>query len=459
MLKIEKITKRVLEKVKPTKEEILAEKEMARKIITKIKSIEGKHIDVIVAGSSARGTHLRGDRDIDIFVLFPENTENDVFVQEGLRIGKMVFRGHEWEEAYSQHPYIRGNISGFDIEIVPSYKISKTEMLKSAVDRTPFHMEYLERKFKEKQRDEVRILRQFFKGIGCYGADLKYSSVPGYVIELLIVKYGNFENALKAISEWKDKEVIDLENYHLPEDAVKKFNWHLIVVDPVDRNRNVAAALSLNQYSRIIAAARAFLKKPSINFFLPKKCRILEAKKLSSIVKKKELIALQIAYPQGILPDIVWGQIKRIANKIATEMHQVGFAINRYEAWTDEKENMFVVFELEATKLQKSLKRIGPLVTDSENSSRFLGAHKKLIAGPRIENGRWVLEITRKHYDAFEFLHGMIKKLRVSEKTDIRKALRKKAFILREAQIVSEFKKNREFAEFLSKYLRGKEAF
>ena len=31
--------------------------------------MEGKHIDVILAGSLARNTHLKGDRDIDIFVV------------------------------------------------------------------------------------------------------------------------------------------------------------------------------------------------------------------------------------------------------------------------------------------------------------------------------------------------------------------------------------------------------
>ena len=121
---MKELLKQVLERVVPSAEEKKSEAELAKKIMQQIKGMEGKHIDVVWAGSSARDTHLKGDRDLDIFVLFPQKLSREEFEKEGLRIGKQVFKGHEWEEAYSEHPYVRGMIYGFEVEIVPSYKIS-----------------------------------------------------------------------------------------------------------------------------------------------------------------------------------------------------------------------------------------------------------------------------------------------------------------------------------------------
>ncbi len=136
-MQIQKLLGNVLKKIEPSEKELKAEENIAKEIIAKIKKINGKHVDVILAGSIARQTHLKNDRDIDIFVMFPEHIEREEFEKEGLRIGKLVFKGHKWEKAYSEHPYIRGNIRGFDVEIVPSYKVKNSEEIKSAVDRTP----------------------------------------------------------------------------------------------------------------------------------------------------------------------------------------------------------------------------------------------------------------------------------------------------------------------------------
>src|SRR3989338_9755683 len=131
---MQKLHRKVLDKITPSAAEYRAELALGDKLIDKIKSMEGKHIDVILAGSLARNTHLKGDRDIDIFVLFPKHLSREEFVAEGLRIGKRVLKGYKWFEAYSEHPYLRANVDGYDVEIVPSYKIANASELKSAVD-------------------------------------------------------------------------------------------------------------------------------------------------------------------------------------------------------------------------------------------------------------------------------------------------------------------------------------
>ncbi len=451
------LLKRVLKKIKPTAKETQQEQKIADEIIEKIKKMKGHHIGAILAGSISRQTNLKGDKDIDIFVLFEENTPTEKFEKEGLRIGIAVFRGHKWEKAYSQHPYIRGNINGFDIEIVPSYKVSDPLKIKSAVDRTPFHTKYLQEKLLPSQKDEVRLLRQFLKGIKAYGAELKTSSVPGYVTELLIIKYGSFEKTINAIAAWKEKEVIDLENQLPKTDAQKKFESPLIVVDPVDKNRNVAAALSINQFAKMIAASRAFQKKPSENFFFGKKTKPLSTAQVKNLLKKEEPIVLETGF-QKILPDIMWGQIKRLSKQLSSAFEKEEFQVMRHSEWSDEKKSIIFVFDLKANTLEQAKKRIGPFVADQKNSEKFLAHHKKPLSGPRIENGRWVLEIERKNSSAKKFLEDTLKRLKKTEKPAIKKAL-KKAKILSEKETFSKYKKEPEFREFFSNYLKGKEEF
>lgn len=456
---MKELLKEVLKRIVPSEDEKKAEAELAKKIIKQIKQMGGKHIDVVWAGSSARDTHLRGDRDLDIFVLFPKKLSRQEFEKEGLRIGKEVFKGHEWEEAYSEHPYIRGIIRGFEVEIVPSYKISDASKKMSSVDRSVFHQRYLKKRLSEKQKNEIRLLRQFLKGIDAYGAEIKTGSVPGYVVELLILKYKTFESAIRAIAKFSLGQVIDIEKHLQKKTAKEKFQKHLVIIDPVDKNRNVAAALSLEQFNRLVAAANAFLKKPSMKFFFPEKIKPLPLEKVLQVLKKKELIGLEIGYPKGALSDIIWGEIKRVREKISRALELQDFKVDSSAEWTDEKNSIIFLFELESLQLQKALKRIGPPASMKEHSEKFLKAHKKPLSGPRIEKGRWVLETEREFTSAEKFLSQYAKKIVSQEKPDIRKAIRQKAVVLHEKNLQKLYKKSSEFAEFFTKYLKGKENF
>jgi tRNA nucleotidyltransferase (CCA-adding enzyme) len=455
-----KLLEQVLKKITPGKLERKKQEALSERLLARIMKTGGSHVDVMLCGSNARDTHLKGDNDLDIFVFFPEKLSRPEFEKAGLKIGKQVFRGHKWEKAFSEHPYIRGEIDGFDVEIVPCYKVGSAESRQSAVDRSPFHNEYLKKRLGGKKKQEARLLRQFLKGIKCYGADTRASSIPGYVVELLILKYGSFTGAVKAIAEWKQGQAIDIENHGGGEEAGKLFpGAALVVIDPVDKNRNVAAALSLNQFSRMVAASRAFLKKPSQAFFFGKKERPWTVKKLRAMLQKKELIAVKLGYPKKALADIVWGQIQRLARKAEKQMLLNGFNVVRSEAWTDEKHDIILLFQVESRQLQKSTVKQGPFVTDEKNSKAFLKAHPRVIAGPRIEQGKWVIEIPRKYTSVEKFLPDFIKNAKQAETGELRKALNKGSSIMEEKNIIAAYKKNKEFSGFITAFLRGEEEF
>ncbi|MCR4368593.1 MAG: CCA tRNA nucleotidyltransferase [archaeon] len=456
---MKKILEKVAKKITPPKKEIEAQKKLAREITEKITAMKGGHVGVELAGSLCRGTHLRGDNDLDIFVFFPPELSRNEFEKEGLRIGKAIFRGHKWEKAYSEHPYIRGKIGGFDVEIVPAYKIKDASMLKSSVDRTTFHNQYLLGRLTERHKNDVRLLKQFLKGIKAYGADLKANSVPGYVAELLVLNYGSFENTARAMAEWKNNEVIDIEKQLSENDARKKFDSPLIIVDPVDLNRNVAAALSVDQFARIIAASRAFIKKPKEKFFFGAKQKTLPVSAAKKLVEKEGLITIEIGYPKGEISDVLWGQIRRLSKKIGSALEMRDFKLIRSAVWSDEEKSIILIFDLEANRLEKVMKRTGPEVTNKEHSEQFLKAHKNALSGPRIEKGRWVAEIERVHWKATEYIKKMLSQLRKTERAGIRKALNKKSKVLSDPEVIAKYKKEKEFCEWFSTYLRGKEEF
>ncbi len=456
---MEKILRAALQKITPTKEQAREQHLFAQKIIGKIAQAKGRHIGAEMVGSNSRGTHLAGDHDLDIFVFYPENLPRAEFEKEGLAIGMKIFKGHGWEKAYSEHPYIRGKISGFDVEIVPAYRVSHAENLKSSVDRSVFHNEYMKQNMQPGQEGEIRLLKQFMKGVKCYGADLSANSFPGYVAELLILKYGTFKACIEAASKWEKGEVVDIENYYAPQDAKKKFDSHLIVVDPVDRGRNVAAALSLNQYARFIAGCREFLRKPRMEFFFPKSHKVWNAGQLKKFLANTGLRAIMLGYPKGGLEDVMWGQLKRFSKKLETIAEQNDFTVKRSAQWLDHKNHLVILLEAESTALEKAKVVKGPEVFYPEHSKAFISAHKKPLSGPRIEEGRWIIEIERKHTRLEALLKEQLEKLSKTERKGIRQALKKRASIMDGKEIAALYSKNAGFAQFLTGYLKGKEEF
>ncbi|MEM0473643.1 MAG: CCA tRNA nucleotidyltransferase, partial [Candidatus Aenigmatarchaeota archaeon] len=205
----------IIKKITPKPQEEKKIKEISNKVLEATRKISSSYnAEVILAGSLTRDTWLPNKNEIDVFILFPKTLSNKQLEETGLSVGKKVIETlkGKWTIEYAQHPYIRGKIDGISIDLVPCYKLEKGEKIISAVDRTQFHVKYLEEKLPKQLSNEVRFLKQFLKANGLYGADAKTNGFSGYLCELLIIKYGSFLNLLKTAKDWKVKEIIDIEN-------------------------------------------------------------------------------------------------------------------------------------------------------------------------------------------------------------------------------------------------------
>ena len=396
----------ILKKIKPSREEEEELKRISGEIIKEIREI-AKNIDsrikVELLGSCSRNTWLRYEKDIDIFLIFPQEYPKDKLEKIVERIGAKVLKN--LQKKYAEHPYVKGEYKGYEVEIVPCYACKSAENIISAVDRTPFHNEFVKKNISGKE-DEVRLLKQFLKGISCYGAEAKVEGFSGYLCELLVIKYGSFENVLKNASKWKFGEVIQLDEKKLR----KKFSSALIFIDPVDKNRNVASALSEEKLALFIYASKQFLKQRKETFFFPKERKISKEEVLIKFKERRtELIAIIFSKPD-VVDDVLYPQLKKFIKNIKKVLKENEFFVEGI-FFSVEKEKVAVFIELRSIEIPRAKLHFGPFV-NSSHESNFLNKYKNSaikLTEPFILGKRWAIVLKRKHNNAISFLKEFLK--------------------------------------------------
>jgi tRNA nucleotidyltransferase (CCA-adding enzyme) len=408
------LRERILRRLTPSEEEEEALKSLCQRLeddVTRL--LEEARIEGLaeVHGSAARGTWLAGERDIDLFMILDPKYDRTIF-QRALEVVK-GYVGSGYVEAYAEHPYIKAFIEGFEVEFVPCYRVEPGRRLYSATDRTPLHTRFVNENLKPERRADVRLLKQFMKGIGVYGAEVKVGGFSGYLCELLIICMGNFEEALLRASRWRNGEAIDITGRWKEEELRRVFQDPLIVVDPVDPGRNVASAVSETSAWTFAAAARAFLKVPREVFFfheeVPNPSALLEA------LRGRDPPTLFIHVPDESppVPDVLWGQLYRAERALTGLLERMGFRVLRSSSWSDEATRHIIILELESVEIPRTMRFMGPPVEMAEHSERFLRAHLKdeaTVSGPWIEGGRWWVERRRRYTDARRLLEEALRR-------------------------------------------------
>jgi len=456
-------------RIKPSSKEKKRLEGLSKKTL-KLANKEAKKFNAkaIIAGSLTRGTWLPDKNEFDIFIIFPKTLSEKRLEQLGLKLGKSIIKKlkGEWRIEYAQHPYVRGKVNNTQIDIVPCYKVKSGEKIKSAVDRTPFHVEYLNKNLPKKLSKDVRLLKQLCKGNKIYGADAKTEGFSGYVCELLIIKYKSFINVLKNAVKWKPGEVIDIEKYYNKKDYSKlrkEFKRQiLILIDPTDKNRNAAAAISATSFYTLKKMANIFLTKPSDKLFFEEKYEPLKEEELITLQMKRRTELLLVEFkPPKVVPDILWPQLRRFADRLEGILKENEFEVLRKDVYTNEKDLAVVLLEMQISKLPTVDKRIGPLVFDLDDSERFLKKYKTIATvGPYIENNYWCVEVKRKFVNAKgKILDSLKEKAKTLRDKGIPKYIAmevaKKFDMVSETDKIMELiKKDENFGVFLKKHFK-----
>jgi len=459
------VLQRVLRRITPTEndrkktEKVLAGIRRATKEVT-----ENAGLIYTLAGSYLRDTWLKDKKEFDIFILFPETVQRAELEKKGLSLAKEIVERLEgtYEIAYAEHPYVRAKIGGYDVDFVPCYDIKNPEKIKSAVDRTPHHNKYILQNLTPELSSEVRLLKIFLKAAGIYGSDLRVEGFSGYLSELLIIRYRSFLNLLKDASTWEAGKVfIDLRKHHKTVPDLKKIypGQPLVVIDPVDSKRNVAAALSPANFEKFKEAAREFLKDPDEKYFRVKKMQV-STKALSSLMEKRGTECLGIFFKRpDVVDDVIYPQLRRTSRRLKGVLEDADFKVLGHDVWCDVK-RCLIFMELEVWKLPKIKKLAGPPTFSKKHSDEFT---KKYRGKGRIwvEGANLVAEIKREYIDAGALLRDMlkhdIKTLRANGiSSHPAESIASGFSIAKGPGVVREAAKNENLASFLGDYFKSR---
>jgi tRNA nucleotidyltransferase (CCA-adding enzyme) len=457
----------VLKKVTPSVRERSKIEALAKKLEKKVGAAAqkvGAKAKVRVEGSIAKDTWIRGEPDIDVFMRVPKSISRAMLGETCLKVAKEATKGARQVERFAEHPYLEAFVDGVRVNVVPCYSVKQGEWF-SATDRTPFHTDYVNRRLTVDERGDVRLLKKFMKGIDVYGAEIKVGGFSGYLCELLILNYGSFLETVEAFAGHRQRLVIDIEGFYgdRKKELSLLFDEPLVVVDPVDKARNVASAVREQRLYTFIAASQAFLKNPDRNFFEPKKAIPFAVAKMRRELKKRGSKIVFVVFGKvGAVPDILWGQLYKSQRSLRKLVELSGFGVLRELPWSDEKGLSTFVFELDDCCISPVRLHLGPPLDKDKECERFVQKHlgkRSTVCGPYVQSGRWVVLVQRKYTDACVLLKEKLKdggkNAGVAEGISL--VLKKRGFrVCVNQEIVGVYGKNKEFAVFLTEFLVGK---
>jgi tRNA nucleotidyltransferase (CCA-adding enzyme) len=365
---IEQILAQVRVLVEPNRLEVQRFQAGAAKIKALVEStVAAKSLEVLVelGGSYAKGTWLKGELELDIFVKFPPGISRKDFETLGVSIGQESMKEFTPALRYSEHPYVEAYTGEISVNIVPCYDVPQGAWM-SAADRSPYHTQFMMGRLDDKLRSEIRLLKGFCRRTGIYGAEIKTRGFSGYACEVLTLKYHTFLNVLNEASRYRAGQVISIDGEvapHLIDSSP------MVLIDPVDKSRNLGSAISAGNVARLILAAQTFLKRPSVKYFKGGE-RELPAKELIGHI-------VSIVFDHSSRPaDTLWGELKKSERKISSKLKRMGYDVLRSTSASDEASQSAIVLLVSGLILPEVYDHLGPNVTLGHSAEEFLDRYR-----------------------------------------------------------------------------------
>jgi tRNA nucleotidyltransferase (CCA-adding enzyme) len=376
--------KEVLNGITPCREERAATFQLVDTFISQLNRSLKKNkcsAEAVLGGSYAKDTWLKGDYDVDVFVRFSlkhrkENLSN--LLTKALKPWKT-------ERVHGSRDYFWVHEKRFRFEIIPVLAIKKGSDAENVTDFSPLHVQWVNKNCK-KYKDDIRLFKKFCKAQGVYGAESYIRGFSGHVVDILVGYYKGFLPLLKAASQWKPKTIVDYY-HHFDKKALfvlnrSKIQGPLIIIDPVQKERNSAAALSQEKYDGLVKAAQKFLKKQSKEAFVETEVD------LGKLAKLGHLVHVCAKVPKG-KEDVVGTRLLHVFEYIKRYLEDFEIKIAGWR-WNKgpEAELWYVVKE---SKLPAVMIHPGPPLELKEAVAKFKKVHKKTF----VSDHRVMAEVKR----------------------------------------------------------------
>jgi tRNA nucleotidyltransferase (CCA-adding enzyme) len=385
---IASICSTVLAGITPDRSIISSADRMVKTINTKLKA-KSIGASAMLGGSMAKGTFLKSDHDVDIFVRFNyDYKDHDIStILEGIL-------PNDAERIHGSRDYFQYRFADLDFEIVPVLAVTDYKKAVNVTDMSPLHVGWVKKRTAKNPEllNEIMLLKQFCKASAVYGAESYINGFSGHVIDILVIYYGSFLKTLIATTTWKSTTIIDPEK-HLKDPLMdlnkSKLQSPLIVVDPIQKDRNAAAAISKEKYGLFMQKAREFLEHPSAEKFN----KIVITK--TQLIQRKEqcknwFIFLEID-PVEQKKDVAGTKVLHIYLYLKKNLANHEFKIIDAD-WFFSTPSL-IWFEVQKEKLSESVEWEGPPVKAKNYYNAFIKKHQ----GTYIKNNRVYAKLKREY--------------------------------------------------------------
>jgi tRNA nucleotidyltransferase (CCA-adding enzyme) len=406
---IKQIFGKIIQTIKPGQGNFTEADEIIAEINALLKKNNIKAV-CMAGGSYAKGTIIKNDFDIDLFVRFDYS-----YKEKDKDISKMLAQALaplKPELIHGSRDYYQLRKKNLLFEIIPVLMIDDYKQAVNVTDMSPLHVGYARKHFEQKPglADEVRLAKQFCKGAGIYGAESYIRGFSGHVLDLLIIYYGGFEQLLMQASVWGSRVIIDLEN-HLknPLEQLNKSKTQspLIIVDPMQPDRNAAAAVGKESFAILKQKSKDFLIKPSEDFFVIRK---IDVKALKARAKQEWLALLKVKPLKGN-EDVIGTKVMKCFEHIETHLRKNDFKIIE-AGWEFDTKQSLLYYIIKKENLSDEITLCGPPTQEKVDAERFKAKHKMVS----VKNNRLYAEENRKYKNPEKLVKDVIKEAYVKER-------------------------------------------
>ncbi|MBI2141440.1 CCA tRNA nucleotidyltransferase [Candidatus Woesearchaeota archaeon] len=418
MKAVEKLLEEVKKGKRPTAAENSAVARIAAEFMTRLdRALKAAKVRAkpVVGGSGAKGTWLRGMHDIDVFVCFDydrykkKSNELSEFLAKAM---KKAFPKHE--RLHGSRDYFRVRYGSYNFELVPILKIKKAAQAMNITDASLLHSDWVNGQLRRNKKagldDEIRLAKSFSIAQRVYGAESYVRGFSGYACEVLTIYYGSFIKLITAAAtKWRKdtaagkKVVIDAGNHYRRKDPLRELNEakvqsELVVIDPVQPDRNATAALGNEILQRFISAAAGFIKNQSGKFFEKEEVTV---EKLRHKAKGKRLVLVE-AVPVRGKEDVAGAKLVKAYQHILQQLEKNGFDL-AMSGWEWDKHKQGIALMWYATEKgekgePKAEIREGPPLSNTQHAEKFRDEHSTKAGRELFEkSGRLYARIGRKY--------------------------------------------------------------
>ncbi|MGV8140969.1 MAG: nucleotidyltransferase domain-containing protein [Candidatus Woesearchaeota archaeon] len=436
MQKIDRILKEVRNRIKPDVRVIRYADDIVKNINSRLKEAKIS-AECVKGGSIAKDTYLKNDYDIDLFIRYNtsyrEGNISDItdrLLQELCsELDTKLDRIHGSRDYFQFNIKKSGKILAFEVIPVLLIRAYNYQDAQNITDLSPEHVDWVKRYTSKNPRltDDIRLAKQFCKANKVYGAESYINGFSGHILDILVIHYKSFLGLITAFSKYDEnslKKSIIIDTEKNLKNPLKQLNkskiTSLIIIDPIQKDRNSAAALSKEKLLMFINAAKRFIENPNRKFFEIVNYDI-DREIYGSIRKLKlqkntfKTVKISIDVTDGS-KDVIGTKALKAYESIIAHMTKYGFKVLHSDWNFRYEEKRAEAYILIDSNISQYITQEGPPTAARDDYKKFIDKHTSLGHEIVYKDSRVLALVPRKFTDPKKYIEDLSRSEFISKK-------------------------------------------